>query len=483
MADTINLFAFLRRNAAENPQRPAIITPELRINHGELPDHIAAVTASLQSQGFEAGVMTGVAVLDDVPHILLTMALMCMGTPSISLWATDNNRLLERKADLLKIRQLVREPGETHHLLGSEQVAGFEVGMAWEHASEAAQWLSMQEQSLDAKLFYRSTSGTTGAPKTFGCSLAHNMNQATWTAEDPHKARILRSGRSEHDATRFHYVGSLLGGQTIPILFPITVENLAPFCKAYRITEVHAGPLRLSSMLASSSDNAIKLPPGIRWLTGGLRVPGPLRLETMKRITRELYVSFATSETAAISIATPDQHERWPEGIGYPRPGVEVELRDAAGIPVPRGEIGELWVRRRGVAGDGTLTEPGWHCTGDLISWPEDGPLIYHSRADDMMIMNGINIFPGPIEDALLSHEQVSEALAFPLESRLHGQIPVAAVVLRQNAEVAAASLVKYARDKLGKLAPRKILVVNEIPRTALGKPRPLDLQKAMRGS
>ncbi|MEM1114178.1 MAG: class I adenylate-forming enzyme family protein [Pseudomonadota bacterium] len=481
MADTVNLFALLQQHAAAHPERSAIATTDLQINYGELPGRIASVAAGLRVQGFESGGMTGVAVLDDVQHMLLTMALMCMGTPHISLWATDANPLLERKADKLQIRQLIHETGQPHGLLAREEITGFELRPASEGVDEATQWLAAHEQSLDAMVCYRSTSGTTGDPKIFGSVLANSLEHASLFASEPGKACVLRTGRCEHDANRLHNVGVLLGGQTLPVLFPFTAERLAPFCEAYGVTEVQAGPLRLVSLLDSEPDEGFKLPPGTRWISGGIRVPGPLRFEVMKRLTTELYVLFATSEAFAISQATPDEHERWPEGVGHPMPGVEVELRDAAGSPVPRGEVGELWVRRQGVPGDGTIEKPGWHCTGDLMSWPEDGPLIFHSRADDMMIMNGINIFPGPIEDALLEHEEVSEALAFPLESRLHGQIPVAAVVLKQGGEVAAATLVKYARDKLGKLAPRKIVILDEIPRTSLGKPRPLELQAAMR--
>jgi acyl-coenzyme A synthetase/AMP-(fatty) acid ligase len=141
--------------------------------------------------------------------------------------------------------------------------------------------------------------------------------------------------------------------------------------------------------------------------------------------------------------------------------------------------VGELWVRRQGVPGDGTALNPGWIATGDLLSWPEGGPLVFHARKDDMMILNGINIFPGPIEDTLSAHPAVKEVVAYPIASAIHGQIPVAAVVLKPGATVSSAELVRHTRDKLGLRAPRQVQIVDHIPRTTQGKPRPLELREA----
>jgi acyl-CoA synthetase (AMP-forming)/AMP-acid ligase II len=89
-----------------------------------------------------------------------------------------------------------------------------------------------------------------------------------------------------------------------------------------------------------------------------------------------------------------------------------------------------------------------------------------------MMILNGINIFPGPIEDALMACKGVREAVAFPVHSAVHGQIPVAGVVLEPDANLQASDLLARLRGLLGVRAPRQIRILDTIPRTALGKPK-----------
>jgi acyl-CoA synthetase (AMP-forming)/AMP-acid ligase II len=89
-----------------------------------------------------------------------------------------------------------------------------------------------------------------------------------------------------------------------------------------------------------------------------------------------------------------------------------------------------------------------------------------------MMIVNSVNVFPSAIEDILESYPGVREAAAFAVRSRLHGDIPVAAVVLEDGrADRAAAELLAHCRQRLGIRAPRQVIVVQCIPRNAAGKP------------
>ena len=319
--------------------------------------------------------------------------------------------------------------------------------------------------TLDTQLLSRSTSGTTGTPKTFGVTMTLLAGAILRIAAEPAEACVLRCSSIEYDSTRIYRVMSLLAGRRAAFLPIVSMATLGAFCARIGVTEIHIGTYRLASLLSSPATETDGLPPATRLLTGASRVPGSLRRAVQARLTPNLWISYATSETGVISIAGPDDHPDWPEGVGNVVPGVAVSLRDDAGGCVPRGMIGRAFVCKAGVGPPGH-----WHDTGDLLSWPPDGPLVFHGRADDMMILNGINVFPGVIEDLLETHPSVAEAVAYPIASAVHGQIPVAAVVLR--APCSAADLLAFARDRLGLLAPRRILIVTEIPRTATGKPK-----------
>lgn len=473
--DPAALFPRLLENARQHPGRAAIITPDSRIDHGALPDRVQAIAGWLLEHAFDPDAMTGVTIADEADHLLVTLALMCLGTPSISLGSFDSRESHLRIARQLAMTQYIAPP----RLRLDAAVRQFWPPTHCDATQRATQRLLGQAPGPDDRLLYASTSGTTGVPKIVGRTMVHTHYLVSLVADDPGSACILRTSSVEHDASRVQQVCTLLAGRTAALLQPVTAASLAAFCTKAGVTEVHGGTYRLASLLAGPPDPAHRLPDTVRFVTGGSRVPGPLRAAAIERLTPNLVVTFATSELGTVSRAQPDEHGRWPDGVGHPRPGLEVELRDAVGQPVARGEVGELWVRRQGVPGTGTALEPHWVATGDLLSWPEDGPLVYHARTDDMMIMNGINIFPAPIEDVLTAHPAVAEAVAYAIPSAVHGQIPVAAVVLHAGATANSAELLRHTREKLGLRAARQVQIVTAIPRTTLGKPRLRDLRDA----
>ena len=110
----------------------------------------------------------------------------------------------------------------------------------------------------------------------------------------------------------------------------------------------------------------------------------------------------------------------------------------------------------------------GWFYAGDLAEFTPDGELIHHGRADDLMILDGINIYPGEIENVLLRHPAVAEAAAFPIRSVARGDIPIAAVITKSQASED--ELLSHCRSWLGLHAPHGLMIVPKLPRNAVGK-------------
>ena len=166
------------------------------------------------------------------------------------------------------------------------------------------------------------------------------------------------------------------------------------------------------------------------------------------------------------------------ESVGIPAPWVELEIVDGDGRALPAGEVGELRVRSECMTheyyGDPVATSRhfrnGWFYPGDLASLTAGGALCLHGRADDMMTLNSIKIFPAEIERVLEEHPGVKAAAAFARSSEAHGDIPVAAVELHAAARIGGDELMALRRERLGVRAPRKIIVVDALPRNAAGK-------------
>ncbi|WP_054815654.1 acyl-CoA synthetase [Nocardia arizonensis] len=126
----------------------------------------------------------------------------------------------------------------------------------------------------------------------------------------------------------------------------------------------------------------------------------------------------------------------------------------------------------------GTVVE-GWLSTGDLAHIDDEGFVHLHGRAKDLIIRGGHNIDPAGIEDALLSHPQVSAAGAVGRPDVHAGEVPVAYVALTGGADVTEDDLVAWAAQRVHEraAAPKTVTILDTLPVTDVGKPYKLGLR------
>ena len=167
--------------------------------------------------------------------------------------------------------------------------------------------------------------------------------------------------------------------------------------------------------------------------------------------------------------------ERSPGSVGVAT-GTEIAIIDGERRLLPEGSHGEVVIRGPGVT-PGYLNNPeanadsffdGWFRTGDR-GVIENGYLLLVGRLKEMILRGGENISPAEIEDVLLSHPAVTDAVCFGVEDEKYGEEVAAAVSLSGEADEAA--LVAYCRERLAAFkVPRVIHILEAIPRTPTGK-------------
>jgi thioesterase domain-containing protein len=163
---------------------------------------------------------------------------------------------------------------------------------------------------------------------------------------------------------------------------------------------------------------------------------------------------------------------------------------DDDGRFLPSEAEGEI-VLRGALLTDGYLDDPianqqafrdGWFHTGDIGWMDRDGFLFIVGRKKEMISRGGKKILPLEIDQALLRHPAVADAATFPIPHRTLEQEPAAAVVLRPGAEVSELELRRFAAMQLAAFkVPRKIVFLNQIPRTTQGKPKRASLTEQFR--
>jgi len=109
----------------------------------------------------------------------------------------------------------------------------------------------------------------------------------------------------------------------------------------------------------------------------------------------------------------------------------------------------------------------------------EDGYVFITDRLKDIIIRNGYNVYPRVIEEALYSHNDVSEVIVIGVPDEAKGETPKAFVALKQNATVDAETLLEFARSKLNPIErPASIEIRKELPKTLIGKHSKKELVK-----
>jgi acyl-CoA synthetase (AMP-forming)/AMP-acid ligase II len=161
-------------------------------------------------------------------------------------------------------------------------------------------------------------------------------------------------------------------------------------------------------------------------------------------------------------------------GVGT---GVEVAVLDEAGEPLSAGTAGQVAIKGPNVI-DGYAANPeanaesfikGWFLTGDQGVLDERGYLTLIGRIKELINRGGEKISPREIDEVLLRHPAVTEAVAFGTPHDTLGEEVAAAVVL--NGEAGEQELLAHCRAQLAAFkVPRKLFIVEAIPRTATGK-------------
>jgi fatty-acyl-CoA synthase len=173
---------------------------------------------------------------------------------------------------------------------------------------------------------------------------------------------------------------------------------------------------------------------------------------------------------------------------GFPAPFVEIRARGADGLVPWDGEtMGELEVRGAWVAsayhdstdGADRWTSDGWFCTGDIVTIEPNGYVEIQDRAKDLIKSGGEWISSVALENALMSHPAVSEAAVIAIPDERWNERPLAAVVLRDGALLTLDEMHEFLAPSSAKWwLPDRLEIVDEIPKTAVGKFRKTALRE-----
>jgi long-chain acyl-CoA synthetase len=333
------------------------------------------------------------------------------------------------------------------------------------------------------------TSGTTGKPK--GAMLSH--------------------GNLLHNVQSCRIVLESVPDDCLAVLLPMfhtymmTVGIFLPFTSGGSIVLVkslHPPRAMLSEIFSRRATILPAVPSFYRLLLGAQLPPqipirifisgsAPLPMQTLREFEEKFKVplieGYGLSEASPVVSKNPLHGIRKAGSIGIPIANVEMSVQDESGKFLGANETGEICVRGGNVM-QGYWNQPdetkkvfrdGWLLTGDVGHRDADGYYYITDRKKDMLLVNGINVYPREIEEVIYHFPGVREVAVIGVPDARRGEQAVAFVAANDGVTVDEKELLQFIRNKLADYkVPKQIVVMPALPKNATGKILKTELRK-----
>ena len=482
----------------------AIVLPEagIRVSYQQLRDQVSEMADALASLGISRGDRVATYLPNGLPAIVSFLAASVAGTAAplnpgyredeVAFYLEDTSaKVLLCPADATAALKAAETRGVPVYAL--EMDATGYVRIAGAPSGKTASAPSAEDVALILH-----TSGSTGRPKRVPI-LHGNMAASTHNIKEHYS--LTPQDVSLCVMPLFHVHGlvastlsTLLSGGTVvvpnkfsPLSFWRTVRDTGA-------TWYSAVPTIHNLLLARAGDNRPAGAEGLRFIRSCSASLPPEMMERMERVFGvPVLEAYGMTEASHQMASNPQPPSARKAGSVGPGTGVKIGIMDEAGNLLPQGERGEVVIQGPNVV-PGYENNPeaneksfvkGWFRTGDQGFLDEDGYLTLTGRLKEMINRGGEKIGPREIDEVLLSHPDVAEAVAFGVPHPGWGEEVAAAIVLKEGTDAAAgeASVMAFCKERLADFkCPKKIYVTSAIPRTATGKIQRGAVAKALAG-
>ena len=485
----------LKKSAGTRAGKTAFITDDnAPVTFGSLHSRVEKLAGALESAGVGKGDVIAVLLPNGIEFVELFLAAGAVGAvfqPMDIRFAGEDLRyaLGHTNASVLVAHGSgveTAEPGlgdiELKLLVGGEK-AGWNPYEAFVESGTAPQAIADLDEDKDNAVFLF-TSGTTGSLKCV---------PMTWRQLDHFPRDMvdrLGIGRDDRGITLIpmsHISGPIVVSMVVSVGCSFVVTQrwrpdiIVDLFEKHGVTWTHTVP--------TLADLILKGQPAGRDLSGvrfvalmGTRVPTQMLEDLEKAIPscRAIQGYGLTETSPLLTLMDLESHIGKRGSMGSAVGDVEIRIVGEDGGDVEAGNPGELVVRGpkvfRGYVGAPELTssvfEDDWFHTGDVVMVDSVGYFYHLGRLDDVINTGGLMVYPAEVEGALLLHESIEEAVAYAVPDEQRGFAVAADVLLAKGTTLTKADVQRFLNGRLADYKiPRSIGFVEEINRTATGKP------------
>jgi long-chain acyl-CoA synthetase len=497
-----SLWAMISAAAERNPDGEALVCGEQRMDWREVAQASAQIAAGLREMGVQSGDRVALLLGNRIEFVLALFGAAHLGAvtvllstrqqkPEIAYVLTDcGAKLLIHEATLGDRVPDARDiPDLLHRITVDDGSASQFPTLLSNEPSPAPAEVGEEDTAM---ILY--TSGTTGRPK--GAMLAHcNIIHSAMIYQTC--MELTEADRSIAAVPLAHVTGVVANimsmarcAGTLIIVSEFKAADYLKVAARERVTQTVMVPAMYNLCLLQADFDNYDLS---AWRIGGYG-GAPMPIATIEKLAvkvpgLKLINAYGSTETTSPStIMPPELTAAHIDSVGLPCPGAEVLVMDAAGRELPRGEIGEIWIRSGSVikgywnnpnATAESFTAGFWH-SGDLGSIDKDNFVRVFDRQKDMINRGGLKIYSAEVESVLAGHPGVVESAIIAKPCPVLGE-RVHAVIVTRSGDVREGDLRAWCAERLSdyKVPETMDLTAQPLPRNANGKVMKRQLREA----
>jgi malonyl-CoA/methylmalonyl-CoA synthetase len=485
-----NLFSRLF-DTLDDPARLAIETTDgQRINYGELISRVGQMANVLVSRGVKPGDRVAAQTEKSVPGLVLYLAAVRAGAVYLPLNTAYTLNELEYFIGDAEPSLVVCDPARADGIGAIAAKVGAKVetlgadgkGSLTEAAAKAPAQFETAARADDDLAAILYTSGTTGRSK--GAMLTHdNLASNSLTLVD--YWRFTDKDVLIHALPIYHTHGLFVASNVtlfarasmifLPKFDPELIIKLMARATVLMGVPTFYTRLLQSPALTKESTKHMRL-----FVSGSAPLLADTHREWAARTGHAVLERYGMTETN-MNTSNPYDGQRVPGAVGHPLPGVTLRVTDPeTGKELPRESVGMIEVKGPNVfkgywrmpeKTKAEFRDDGFFITGDLGKIDSSGYVHILGRGKDLVISGGFNVYPKEIESEIDAMPGVIESAVIGVPHADFGEGVTAVVVCNKDAKVDEASVLKALDGRLAKFKmPKRVIVVDELPRNAMGK-------------
>jgi long-chain acyl-CoA synthetase len=495
----MNVATNLERSARFFPDRPALSSDKGEMTYAEFSEKTGRVAAALVAIGLKTGNNVALCGTNSADWLVFYFGVLKAGGVAVTL----SNALSPKELTLLvnhakprfiytdrvAVFQTVKGAEWLDRVIGPE--SDLDMGQMIQGSPGSLQPVDRMRTDVAAVLY---TGGTTGVPK--GVMLTHeNINvsahNVAFSERSTETDRALCFLPLNHVFGQVHIMNAtVMSAGCLEVLPSFNLDQVLAILAQNRVTKLFSVPTVFARLL-TLPDLPLRLGKVRYCFSAAASLPAEVIRQW--KDTTGLTISEGYGMTESASAVTYNHYYRHViASVGETVPNVEVEIRDANGNTLKRGEEGEICIKghnmMKGYLNNPTDTEAafwkdGWFRSGDVGIYDESGYLFIVDRLKDMIITGGENVYPREVEEALYTLTEVQECAVVGVPDNEWGERVVACIVPKGEKLLSSSDLKTYLKTRLSPYkVPKEYVVVKDMPKNAAGKIMKRELRRMLAG-